>query len=223
MSEEKQIELLRPFITDSRLERLDSVLGLRTRALCLVVEELKQEHNLGALMRSADIFGLQDIHLISDRYAHKLAKAISKGARDWVDLHNYGQQGTAAQDCVQNLKAQGYKLVVAHPEDAHWDWNSYQFKEPIALVMGSEWEGISDYMLEQADYRIAIPQYGFTQSLNVSVSAGILLSKFRAALDKSDFAWQLSEPEKQSILLKWMKNTLGHQRAEKILEHQMQA
>ncbi len=201
---------LKEHLTSGRKKRIEEVAAQRTRKITLVLEDIRQEHNTGALLRTADILGIQDVHLISQQYEIRLAEAISKGSTNWVTLHRYqDREADNFQTCLETLRSCDYELVVAHPEgDIALPDLKYQGK-PMALLMGSEWEGVSDIALKSAGKKVRIPQYGFTQSFNVSVAAALILQQMNASLRNSEFDWQLSNEEREELELEWTMKRLG--------------
>jgi len=201
---------LKKHLTVERVQRIEEVASQRSRKLCLVLEDIRQEHNIGALLRTADILGIQDVHLVSQKYEARLAKAIAKGSTKWVSLFRYQERDENNLDhCLESLNTQGYQLMVADPEgETALEDFSYQ-GEPIALLMGSEWEGVSPQAKAAAKHRIRIPQYGFTQSFNVSVAAALILNRINAVMRASDFPYQLSEEERIELELDWVMKRLG--------------
>lgn len=204
------LEALKAHLTPERLERIESVAQQRTRKITLILEDLRQEHNTGALLRTADILGVQDVHLVSQQYEARLAKAIAKGSTNWVNLIRY--QDRASDNlalCLHDIKQKGYQLVVADP-DGEVDLPELEYSgQPLAVLMGSEWEGVSEQAKEAADLKVSIPQYGFTQSFNVSVAAALILQQLTTSMRKSEFEWKLPEAEQIELELEWTMKRLG--------------
>ncbi len=207
---ESLVAALKQHLTPERVARIETVVAQRTRKITLVLEDIRQEHNIGALLRSADILGIQDVHLVSDNYEAKLAKAIAKGSTKWISLYRYQDRATNNLEiCLETLKATNYQIVVADPE-GELNLDQLEYKgEPLALLMGSEWDGVSDQAKAAAKYRVKIPQYGFTQSFNVSVAAALLLQQVSNSMRKSSFEWQLPEAERLKLELDWVMQRLG--------------
>jgi len=208
--EKELLKALKEYLTPQRVQRIEEVAAQRSRKLSLVLEDIRQEHNTGALIRTADILGIQDVHLVSQEYEPKLAEAISKGSINWVCLYRYQERGADnLKLCLQSLKDQNYKLVVADP-DGEVALPDLQYKgEPLALLMGSEWDGVSTEAKQAADIRVRIPQYGFTQSFNVSVAAALILQQLNASMRRSSVDWQLPESERITLELDWTMKRLG--------------
>ena len=195
---------LESFLTDERRKRFREVLELRTRFLTIAAEDVFQLHNASAIIRSCDVFGLQEAHLIEGRYGQRVDKNIALGAQRWVDIYRYD----TAMACLQTLKSQGYKIVATIPSGNAIQLENYTLSGKTALFFGTEKEGLSNEIVDQADEFLQIPMVGFSESLNVSVSAAIILQKLATDLRKSGLPWQLSEEEKLVRRLDWTKKTI---------------
>ncbi len=205
------LEELKKHLTPERKQRIEEVAAQRTRKLSLVLEDIRQEHNIGALLRTADILGVQDVHLVSQKYEAKLAKAIAKGSDKWISLKRYqSRESNNFELCLQALKADGYDLVVADPEGETELADLKYSGKPLAVLMGSEWEGVSEASSAAAQHRVRIPQFGFTESFNVSVAAALILQQLSNDLRRSSYPWQLSEMERMEIELDWTMKRLGN-------------
>jgi tRNA (guanosine-2'-O-)-methyltransferase len=175
----------------------------RTQHLTVVLENIYQEHNASAVVRSCDCFGIQELHVIESENQYKVQRDIARGAGRWVDMYNYHEGDTPLVDCIEKLKQNGYKIAALTPDaDAHTIF-SVPIDQPLALVFGTEWKGISDDVRAHADYTVKIPMVGFTESFNVSVSAALALQALRHRLENSDINWKLSPTEVCELQIKW--------------------
>lgn len=197
------LNYLLPFISDNKRSLFDNYIQHRTRHITVVTEDLCQPHNASAVMRSCDCFGIQDLHIIENRNEYALNKEISLGSDQWVDVYNYKSKENNTVDCLQQLKNKGYRIVATTPHKNDCLIQELDISQKTALIFGTELEGLSQTVFELADDFVKIPMYGFTESFNISVSAGISLYTLTERLHKSDINWQLSEPEKTDILIKW--------------------
>lgn len=189
-------------IPQEKGELFDRVASERTRHLTVVLEEIFQEHNASAILRTCDCFGVQELHVVEKDNQYKVQRDIARGAGQWVDLFNYNLGETPLTDCMSSLKNRGYQLVALTP-DAEHDIYSIPIDQPLALFFGTEWEGISDEVREKTDYQIRIPMVGFTESFNVSVSAALTLQALRQRLTESQLDWKLSEEEMELVKIRW--------------------
>ncbi|HXW85897.1 MAG TPA: RNA methyltransferase, partial [Candidatus Bathyarchaeia archaeon] len=184
---------------------LHEVLEYRTRYITVVVEDVHQSHNASAIIRSCEIFGVQDIHLIQKRNRFIITKGVSMGAAKWMTIHRH-ETVTA---CIEALHADGYMIYATTPSSPAISMYSMTVDKKIALLFGGERQGLSREALSQADGFMIIPMYGFTQSFNVSVSVALCLQFFVPkihALPKNK--WNVTEQEKADIMLTWMSRML---------------
>jgi len=205
---QKQIDFLTSIITPNRLERFDAILKERTKHFTVILEDLYQKHNQSAIVRSCDVFGIQETHVIENKYISYMSNQVAKGAQKWLDFKMYDSINHNTQDCIDAIKEQGYQLIVTSPHIDSCLLNDFDITKKSAFVFGVEKEGVSKQMIDQADGFIKIPMYGFTESLNVSVAAAIILQNVTERIRKSDINWQLSEKEMLEIKLKWMKKSI---------------
>jgi tRNA (guanosine-2'-O-)-methyltransferase len=189
------LHYLEGFLTENRIKRIDEVLCQRTKHFTVVVEDVYQLHNTSAVMRSCEVFGIQEIQVIEQKYGKQIDSEIALGAQKWVDIHRFHN----AASCVKSLQQKGYKIIATTPHDQSSNLSDFDISQPAALFFGTEKDGLSEEVLQAADARIHIPMVGFTESLNISVSAAIILQQLSERLRKSTINWQLSETE---ILLK---------------------
>lgn len=190
------------------MQRFDSVLAERTRHFTVILEDLYQKHNQSAIVRSCDVFGVQDLHIIENKYVSYTSNQVAKGAQKWLDFKLYDSVNHNTQSCIDAVKNSGYQLIVTTPHNDSCFVNDFAISKKSAFVFGVEKEGVSEQMMEQADGFIKIPMYGFTESLNVSVAAAIILQNVTDRMRKSDVNWKLSENEKLELKLQWMKKSI---------------
>ncbi len=198
------IAYLEEFVTENRKQIFKNVLNNRTRYFTVALEDLYQMHNVSAVVRSADVFGLQDIHIIQQKYQPKLSHSIAKGAEKWLDIHRYPDTRTA----IDNLRNKGYQIVATTPHTNDVNLPDFDISRPSAFFFGVEKDGLSAQVMEQADVFLKIPMYGFTESLNISVAAALIIRDVTERLRQSDIQWQLSEAEKEQIYMQWLEKSI---------------
>ena len=195
---------LEDFITENRKLKFDEVLENRTKHFCIAVEDVYQLHNTSAVMRSCEVFGIQDLHMIEQKFSKTIDKEIALGAEKWVDIHRH----SSTQNCLDSLKNQGYQIVATTPHaDAHI-LDDFDITQPSAIFFGTEKNGLSQEIMDQADSYIKIPMYGFTESLNISVSAAIVINNITNKLRNSTLNWKLSEEELLAKKIDWMRKSI---------------
>lgn len=213
-----KLQALLPYLSESRVEKFDAALLARTRWLCLVLENVYQSRNASAVMRSCDGMGIQDVHLIEDINPWVFNRGVSKGTPSWLTLHRYGNAANPTEACIQNLRQSGYKIAVTSPHVDGMQAKDLPVSEPIALVMGTEFEGVSQRMLDAADYHVFIPMHGLAESLNISVAAGMIMHRVMENIRTlPDSSWQLSAEEQVELKLDWAMKSV--KKAETLLKH----
>ncbi len=195
---------LEDYLTENRKERFRKVLSERTKFLTVAIEDVYQMHNTSAILRSCDAFGIQEVHSIEGRFGDKLDKNIALGAQQWVDLVRH--QNTT--DCIRILKERGYSIVATVLHQDAYSLSEFQVDTKTAVFFGTEWEGLSTEVLEQADRFLKIPMVGFSESLNVSVSAAIIIQQLADKLRKTTLPWQLTQTELLEKRLDWTKKSI---------------
>lgn len=208
MNKPNLIKYLEDFVSERRRNLFDEVLNQRTKHFTVVLEDLFEKHNISAVARSCDIFGIQDLHIIENRYNSYVSNHVAKGAQKWIDFHNYNKQEHNTQICMNKLRADGYQIIATTPHTNSCVLEGFDITKKSAFVFGVEKAGVSDLVMNQADGFLKIPMVGFTESLNVSVAAALILNTTTQKLRNSDLNWQLTNIEKEDIKLEWMKKSI---------------
>lgn len=199
-------------ITPSKIEMFERLVPLRTRHFTVVLENIFQEHNASAVLRTCESFGVQDLHVIEKDNKYKVQRDIARGAGRWVDMYNYSKGEDPTMECITALKDKGYKIIATTPHEDDFTVDTLPIDVPIALVFGTEQSGISDIVREHADGFVKIPMYGFTESFNISVSAAISMHVIRQRLENSNLNWKLSPEEQLLLKIHWCQKIIprGH-------------
>jgi len=197
------------YISDNKAGLFDKVSKDRTRYLTLVVENIFQSHNASAILRSCDLFGVQDIHIVENNNSYEVNKDVALGSSKWLNIERYNEDIYNTKKAYKALREQGYRIVATtpHANDCLLDDLPLD-KGKIALVFGTELEGLSDFAIENADEFVKIPMYGFTESFNISVSAALAMHHITEKLRKSDISWRLGESERLDIQIQWAKKVI---------------
>ncbi|MGB3775278.1 MAG: RNA methyltransferase [Leeuwenhoekiella sp.] len=201
MKELEMLAYLEKFVTFRRKQLFDKVASTRTNHFTVAVEDVGHLHNTSAVMRSCEAFGIQHMHVIEDKFGKRIDREIAMGAQKWTSIERH----SSVSDAILKLKEQGFRIVATSPHKKKHTLDNFSINQPAALRFGSEAKGLSDEVLEQADDFIYIPTYGFTESLNISVSAAIIIQELMSRLRKSDISWQLTEKEQIQLKLQWLK------------------
>jgi len=177
--------------------------------MTLVLEEVFQSHNISAVLRSCECFGIQDVHIIENRNAFRISPDISLGAHKWLTLHHYGKGTGDTTDALKSLKNQGYRLVATTPHEKHHTLEDFDVSAgKFALVLGTELHGLTPEALQLADEFIVVPMVGFTESLNISVTAAIFIQHLSQRLRHSSADWRLTPDEQLSVRISWLKQSI---------------
>jgi tRNA (guanosine-2'-O-)-methyltransferase len=207
MIDKKLLEYFEGYLTDKRKTTFKKVLENRTRFFAAVLEDIYQPHNASAVVRTCDIFGVQDLHVIENKYVNRVSKYVTKGSQKWITSYRYKSDTNNTKICFEKLKEQGYQIIATTPHTNSL-LHDFDISKKTAFVFGAEAEGVSDYVKENADGFLKIPMVGFTESLNISVAVAIVLQEVTTKLRNSTLNWQLSEEEKENLYFKWVKKTI---------------
>ena len=201
-------------ITPNKITLFDRIAAERTRYLTIALENIYQEHNASAVLRTCDCFGIQDIHLIEKTDTYKINPFVTRGASQWVDLHkHYTASGSAVDQCFDTLHKKGYKIYGTSPVADSLSIHDLPLfpDQKIALVFGNEHEGISEEVKSKVDGLVHIPMKGFTESFNISVSASIFLFELIKRASEFDSAgFHISVQERSELRLRWYKEIVPH-------------
>jgi tRNA (guanosine-2'-O-)-methyltransferase len=198
------LNFLENILTDNRKEKFLKVLNNRTKHFTIAVEDIFQMHNASAVMRSCEVFGIQELNVIEERYGKSIDKEIAMGAQKWVDISTFD----SVTNCIDSLKDKGYQIIATTPHENDCLLEDFDISKPSALFFGTERDGLSEEILQRADGFLKIPMVGFTESLNISVSAAIIIQNLTNRLRNSDINWQLTEEEMLVKRLDWAKKSI---------------
>ncbi|MDD3875624.1 MAG: RNA methyltransferase [Bacteroidales bacterium] len=204
----KLINFLKEFITHERNTRFEDIIKERTKYLTIVLEDIYQPHNASAVLRSCDCYGIQDVHIIENNNVYDVNPQVALGSSNWLHLHKYKGKDFNTPDCITHLKSLGYTIAATTPHKNGYDIADVPLNNKIALMFGTEKDGLSQYAIQNADIYVKVPMFGFTESLNISVTAAICFYQLSQNLRASDIDWKLTEEEKTDTLLSWYKNSI---------------
>ena len=205
------ISYLEQFVTEQRKEKIIKNLSLRTRHVAIGLEDIYKSQNSSAILRTCDALGVQDIHSIEGRNQLSVNNGITMGASKWLTIHRYSPndntKGSTTNYAIKQFKKSGYKVVATSPH-AQQVLSDLPIKDKTLFLFGTEDQGLTEEALSLADTTIKIPMYGFVESYNVSVTAGLCLYDFSSRLRSSKEKWSLSEKETIDIKLDWLRNSI---------------
>lgn len=166
------VRLLEPLVLDRRRARLQEVIGARLASVQVLFDAPHDPHNGAAVMRTCEANGVQFLNVIERQELFLAAPSVSRGSEKWVDVRRFPDVTSAARFLREE---RGMELVAAHPE-GELEPSDLATIPRLALVLGNERDGIADELLQACTRRVRVPMRGFVESLNVSVSAAVLLS-----------------------------------------------
>ncbi|MCX6247997.1 MAG: RNA methyltransferase [Bacteroidetes bacterium] len=196
------------FISENKKNKFEEIILQRTRYITVVLEDIFQPHNASAVLRSCDCFGIQDVHIIENNNKYEINPDVALGSSKWLTLYKYSAAENNTIRCLQELKDSGYRIIATTPHKHDHTPEALPLDQKIALVFGTELEGLTPQAIEMADGFVKIPMYGFTESLNISVSAALLVRSLTGRLRNSGIPWQLSETDSLDIRIAWAKSVV---------------
>ena len=203
------VQYLKTFIVDERRELFEKKIQQRTKYITVVLENIFQGRNISASIRSADCFGIQDVHIIENDNIFNEDSEVSMGAEKWIMITRYNQKKHNSIEAIKKLKSEGYQIIATTPHNTDCDLFDVDVsKQKVALIFGAEVEGCSEQTLALADKKMKIPMYGFTESFNLSVSVSLCLQHLTYKLRKADFDWRMTEDEQDKAMLQWLRNSI---------------
>lgn len=188
-------------ISDNKKILIQKVLSERTKYVTVALEDVFQPFNASAIVRTAEIFGLQDIHVVTLKNQFKPSTGISRGAVKWLTI----QQHQNTSICIEQLKQKGYLIAATCLNEQSVPLEALPVNQKIALLFGNELVGLSPATIQQADIAVHIPMFGFTKSFNVSVSVALCLQQLLQKVRASPIDWHLTTGEKLFIEYEWCK------------------
>ena len=203
------VSFLSGLVTENRLNRLEEILAQRTKYITVALEDIYQSQNASAVLRTCECFGIMDIHIIENYNTYSINPMVLQGADKWLNIKRYSQYDHSTGVAVSRLKSEGYRIVATSLNEDSIGLDAFDISGgKFVVVFGNEHQGVSEYMLKQADERLKVSMCGFTQSLNISVSAGIIISQLTRKIRNSAINWQLTEKEKESVRAEWLKRAV---------------
>lgn len=208
-----QINFLREFVAEKRLQRFNEVLDNRLSHIHIVLENLFQAHNAAAVIRSCDGFGVQHVHFIENNNHLKISDEVAMGSSKWLNIHRYKEPENNTRKALRSLKEQGFKIVATSPHKDQFTLDKLPLDQKIALVFGTEKLGISQEVVDEADAFVALPMLGFTESFNISVCAALCMYDLTRRIRAEVKNPYLPEQEREHVLHSWLCATVDNSAA----------
>jgi len=197
------------YITEHKKEFIKKVLSQRTRHVAVVLEDIYQSQNASAAIRTSECMGLQDVHIVENTSKYQFNTRVLKGSDKWMNLVRYRSGNiNNTEVCFHYLRTQGYRIYTAAPAEDGVSIHDVSIENRTAIVFGNELRGASDYALKHCDQKVRIPMFGFTESLNISVSVAICLNALIARLHDKKWVHGLSAEEKDELMLQWYRKVI---------------
>jgi tRNA (guanosine-2'-O-)-methyltransferase len=201
-------------MTPARRKKIEAVLAKRQPTLHVVLENVDDPHNVGAILRTCDAFGVGEVHLLYHKDPNSASVALSPkmsalkhskaaaSAAKWLKITKWD----SVNKLVTGLKKKKVKIAVTRMTGKSVIPAKVDLSKPVAIVIGNEHAGVSETLAKKADLNLLIPMAGFVQSLNVSVAAALLI--YEAARQREEKGMyeksQLLKKDKAGIMKKWM-------------------
>jgi len=201
--------ILAHYMTPERLALLHKNIEQRTRRIAVILEDIHKPQNASAILRTCDCMGIQDVHLAENKHQYSPNKRIVRGADKWLTIHAYNAGESSTKDAISHLQSTGYRVLAACPHKTAYSIEDVDVEaSKIALLFGTEREGISVDARRYADGFVSVPMYGFSESYNVSVTVALALQPLRRKLEASAIPWRLADAEKEQLLFDWYKKSV---------------
>lgn len=201
----KLLEHLDTYLSENRKQRFTDVLAQRTKHFTVATEDVYQLHNTSAVIRSCDVFGIQEVNIVEEKNSKRIDREIAMGAQKWVDVNRFN----TVKSCIKDLKEKGYQIVATTPHEKDAVLHDFDVTKKSCFFFGRETEGLTQEVIDEADCFLKIPMVGFTESLNISVSAAIILQHVTSRLRQTTHVnWKLTEEEVNEKRLDWIKKTI---------------
>lgn len=196
-------------LSEERMEKLLSAIGKRQWDITVILENVHDPHNLGAVMRSCESVGITEVHIIyteettnPDRY---IGRNASGGVSKWIDAHFY----TDLHTCFEIVRSRYDKIYATHLYTDSVSVYEKDLTTSMAFLFGNEHKGISQEALSMCDGNIMIPMQGLAESLNVSVACSICLYETlrqRLVNHKYETKFDMQDPRMATMLDRYLKN-----------------
>ena len=197
MSDCKELENL---LTPDRLARLRTVLESRVSNVTVVLENLHKVHNMSAILRTCESFGIQEVHVVPQQGEGKVYNTVTQGCHRWLTIRRH----ETVDSCFTVLREKGFRILAGALGDNAVSLKKLDCMGKVALVFSNELKGASDEVLKQVDGFVAVPMAGFSRSLNVSVAAGIIIHHVLGTKRQKGDIEQISGEEAEKIFNQWV-------------------
>jgi tRNA (guanosine-2'-O-)-methyltransferase len=202
------ISCFREMILEERWNKFTEVISFRTHYLTVLLEDIFQNHNASAVIRTCELTGINDLHIIENDNQYNINPDIVVGSDKWINIYKYNHESYNTLTCYGDLRKKGYRIIATSPHQDGFSLEELPVNQKFALVFGNEGAGLSAGALQNADGFLKIPSFGFTESYNISVSVALCAYNLLSRIRNENVDWQLSEEEKEKLLLEYSLKSL---------------
>lgn len=194
-------KLLSSRLTENRSKKMQDAASHRTKHLRLIIQDVHNPHNISACIRSAEAFGIQNVHVVALNSSFKTS-TVARGAGNWLSIHKHG----SIEECASKLHDLGYSIAAGMPAQSSAALHEMDLSNPVAVLFGNEHAGVSPDWQKYIDLYFTIPMVGVVESLNISVSAAITMQHLshRARVELSAERYFMSPTEQNQLLCRWV-------------------
>ena len=188
-------------ITEERLKKIKNILNKKQKDLQVFVEDVKNQHNFSAIIRTCDAVGVLKLYYTFSGIGGLINESITMGSHKWLLL----EEVKDVESFLLRKKEEGFQILTTHLSEKSVHFREIDYTKPSLIVMGNELKGVSEKVLQYADKNIIIPMYGMAQSLNVSVATAVILYEAQRQRELKGMYKkpQLTDEEMEEIIRKW--------------------
>ncbi len=195
-------QLLSGKLSPERRAKMEKVARQRSGYLRLVLQDVHDPHNVGACLRSAEAFGIQNVDLVNVQQKFGKPSSVARGSRYWLNMQKFN----SIELYLAALRTHGYAIAAAYPAQDAVTVGEIPIDRPLAIVFGNEHAGLHASWMDHIDHRFTIPMYGMVESFNISVSVALTLfnlqQRCRTAVAADRF--YLNAAERNQLLNRWI-------------------
>jgi len=206
------------FITEKRAEKIVKVLEKRQKDLQVFSDNVTNQHNFSAIMRTCDAVGILYLYYRYLGNEEIINEEITMGSHKWI-IH---EEIKDIDSFFTKKKDEGFQIVATYLSDDSVHFRNIDYTKPTLIVVGNEINGVSKEVMKYADKKIIIPMYGMAQSLNVSVATGVILYEAQRQREEKGMYGKpsLTPEEIENILKKWAtQDLIKHKMKESAIRH----
>ena len=195
---------LQHLLTPERLGRLKTVLENRVTNVTVVLENLHKDYNMSAVLRTCESFGIQEVHVVPQPGEGKVFRSVTQGCHRWLTIHRHD----GIRSCFHSLRQDGFRILAGALGGDSRPLEKIDWSGKVALVFSNELDGAGRDVLDLVDGSFVIAMEGFSQSLNVSVAAGIVIHHVLGIKRKTGDLARIHPEEAEEILEQWIRKSV---------------